>query len=80
MKKIILGFGVCFLLLATSCRKDWVCVCTYDQNEGDDTYTSESDFKGHTEDEATKGCDNLEGTSYNGQTTYEVTCEIEPAE
>lgn len=79
MKKMIMALGVLFVL-TTSCRKDWVCTCTYNEVGGTNSYTSDSDFKGFTEDEVTDACNNLEGTSYNGQSEYAVTCDHASAE
>jgi hypothetical protein len=74
MKKTLFFISIAFLF--TSCAKDYNCKCTYvNVDDPADTYTSDSPLR-NTKKNAEENCDFLEGTSYNGNTVFEGTCEL----
>lgn len=76
MKTHIWLFAAVSALIMSSCAKDFTCECTCtNQEDFTDTYTSESDLR-NTKKESEENCEYLEGTSYNGDRVYDVTCEL----
>lgn len=59
MKKLVLGVSAMALLGLASCKKDYDCECTY-QNQGSTTVTEHKTIKNSSLDDAKKTCDGYE--------------------
>jgi hypothetical protein len=54
-KSFVLAAAVAVIALATSCKKDYTCACEY--KVGDETYTTEAEYKGVKKKDAEEACD-----------------------
>lgn len=73
MKKLALGMAAFLALGLASCKKDYVCECTYDDGSGT-TATSTANYSGVKKKDAEDSCDSAESSANsNGITGWNCT-------
>lgn len=80
MKRIVLVSGIAALVLLTSCKKTYVCICTEFYNGADTSWTDvrgEREFEYRKEKDAAAECDKLDGQTQTYLTeSYGLNCEL----
>lgn len=69
------------LFLITSCRKDYLCICTFTTIENNDTTrTVSQDNLSATKDEAEHNCTHGNGTETSGGISFTTDCVLDKIE
>ncbi len=76
MKKIFVLAAVSVFVLA-SCKKDYVCDCHVDYNDGTPHEDIEYDIKGASKSDAEDACDNFESTLKINPIVEKVNCDLD---